>query len=160
MFRNCADIKVLDSSSPGPAPIPMPMPTQTPSPSPSPTAATTIAATTSSRTIAMPTGCLATGAENFGGSDAACTLACQLLPSGEWPCGTGHLCDCSPVTMTSTTKMTSSGTTVQGRNSCLPTPGLPPNGATTSNCARCAEGYQWWPCNTKPAICTCTGGSL
>jgi hypothetical protein len=41
---------------------------------------------------------------------------------------------------------------------CLPTPGLPPNGATPEYCAQCAEGYEWWPCNTDPAICTCQMG--
>merc|ERR1719502_1481712 len=32
-------------------------------------------------------------------------------------------------------------------------------GATDSNCAKCATGYQWWPCNSQPAICDCSGSS-
>lgn len=28
-------------------------------------------------------------------------------------------------------------------------------GATDANCEKCSEGYQWWPCNSQPAICDC-----
>merc|ERR1712003_195120 len=62
-------------------------------------------------------------------------------------------------TITTTVVPTTTGaatTTSQGMV-CMPTPGLPPNGASASNCAKCARGYRWWPCNTNPSICTCTG---
>merc|ERR1711972_426576 len=52
---------------------------------------------------------------------------------------------------------TGAATTTSQEMVCMPTPGIPPNGASASNCAKCARGYRWWPCNTNPSICTCTG---
>ncbi|CAJ1434349.1 unnamed protein product [Effrenium voratum] len=127
-------------------------------------ATTTTAAptTTTAQATTTASGCRATAASlSFGGSDARCVSACALLPVGAWPCA-GQLCDCqatstTPSTTQATTATTSTTTTsVSGSLTCVPTEGLPPNGATAANCQRCAEGYKWWPCNTDPAICTCS----
>merc|ERR1712048_760662 len=32
-------------------------------------------------------------------------------------------------------------------------------GATDANCAQCADGYQWWPCNDD-RLCQCSGSAL
>merc|ERR1712064_94395 len=32
------------------------------------------------------------------------------------------------------------------------------NGVTDAACAKCADGYQWWPCNTDS--CECSGSAL
>lgn len=58
------------------------------------TVSATMPATTATTT---PSACTATAeakAGGFGASDAACTAACQRLPSGMWPCGEGGLCVC------------------------------------------------------------------
>eukprot|EP00933_Yihiella_yeosuensis_P049567 TRINITY_DN465_c1_g1_i4.p1 TRINITY_DN465_c1_g1~~TRINITY_DN465_c1_g1_i4.p1 ORF type:complete len:738 (+),score=141.69 TRINITY_DN465_c1_g1_i4:97-2310(+) len=60
----------------------------------------------------------------------------------------------SPTTTTSTT--TTSGDAL----TCFPTPGMPAAGQTEENCATCATGNANWPCNTDPAICTCTGPGI
>jgi len=41
---------------------------------------------------------------------------------------------------------------------CAPAPGTNA-GATITNCAKCANGYKWWPCNTQPPICICSESS-
>jgi len=175
-FRNCADIAVLRSLGSTTA-------TTRTSASTSSAASSTITATrtstttttmmrtsTTTTTTTLTTAtqgslaCQATAAgEIHSATDMKCSAACQSLPAGRWPCA-GQLCDCSGTTTrrvtTSTGPVTASTTTKAQGKSCTPTPGSPPNGATASNCAQCAAGYPWWPCNTNPAICTCTPGSL
>merc|ERR1711879_607739 len=41
---------------------------------------------------------------------------------------------------------------------CTATPGLN-RGATDAACAKCADGYQWWPCNDD-SLCQCSGSAL
>eukprot|EP00930_Biecheleria_cincta_P020329 TRINITY_DN1530_c0_g1_i2.p1 TRINITY_DN1530_c0_g1~~TRINITY_DN1530_c0_g1_i2.p1 ORF type:complete len:311 (-),score=54.44 TRINITY_DN1530_c0_g1_i2:233-1165(-) len=157
-FQNCADITVLPGSGgpmPMPVPVPVPAPTFVPSPMPTPTPTSTASTTApgSPTCKAMPE------SSRYVATDMNCALACKALPSGQWPCGAGHMCDCSGQATTTTTRAPVMTTREQGKT-CRPTAGLPSNGATDSNCALCAAGYQWWPCNTNPAICTCTGSSL
>eukprot|EP00930_Biecheleria_cincta_P020330 TRINITY_DN1530_c0_g1_i4.p1 TRINITY_DN1530_c0_g1~~TRINITY_DN1530_c0_g1_i4.p1 ORF type:complete len:160 (-),score=25.62 TRINITY_DN1530_c0_g1_i4:233-682(-) len=140
---------------PMPVPVPVPAPTFVPSPMPTPTPTSTASTTApgSPTCKAMPE------SSRYVATDMNCALACKALPSGQWPCGAGHMCDCSGQATTTTTRAPVMTTREQGKT-CRPTAGLPSNGATDSNCALCAAGYQWWPCNTNPAICTCTGSSL
>eukprot|EP00928_Gymnodinium_smaydae_P012899 TRINITY_DN1470_c0_g6_i1.p1 TRINITY_DN1470_c0_g6~~TRINITY_DN1470_c0_g6_i1.p1 ORF type:complete len:561 (-),score=102.66 TRINITY_DN1470_c0_g6_i1:240-1922(-) len=39
-------------------------------------------------------------------------------------------------------------------------PAIPNNnqGCTDENCAKCLDGYQWWPCNTPAPCCSCCEG--
>lgn len=165
-FRNCADIKVraADATSmlPTSSAAPSTTTTMTSSSSTSTTTTTLMPSSTTMTTVMSSTStmtlCKSAGAENFGGNDAKCARACGVLPAGAWPCGAGHICDCS--VEGSSTQTSTAFTSTAGARTCVPTPGLPPNGATASTCAQCAAGYEWWPCNTNPAICTCTGGSL
>eukprot|EP00437_Effrenium_voratum_P043830 CAMPEP_0181484300 /NCGR_PEP_ID=MMETSP1110-20121109/45910_1 /TAXON_ID=174948 /ORGANISM="Symbiodinium sp., Strain CCMP421" /LENGTH=628 /DNA_ID=CAMNT_0023610127 /DNA_START=47 /DNA_END=1933 /DNA_ORIENTATION=- len=119
----------------------------------------TVRPTTTTTTMTVSAGCRATADGRMqGGSDARCEAACSRLPAEAWPCA-GQLCDCSSVpTTTQTAPATTRATTTPGSGElvCVPTQGLPPNGATVENCKRCANGYKWWPCNTEPAQCTCT----
>lgn len=135
---------------------------------PTTTAPTTMApttTTTAATTTTGQTGCRAARA-SLGATDERCQLACAQLPSGAWPCA-GQLCTCEGSGTTTTTAMTTTvpptttaapttTTSQSGTMTCVPTEGLPPNGATPTNCQQCANGYQWWPCNTDPAICTCS----
>merc|ERR1711879_488950 len=41
---------------------------------------------------------------------------------------------------------------------CIATWGLNA-GATDAACAKCADGYQWWPCNDD-SLCQCSGSAL
>jgi hypothetical protein len=41
---------------------------------------------------------------------------------------------------------------------CIATPGLN-RGVTDAACAKCADGYQWWPCNDD-SLCQCSGSAL
>merc|ERR1739845_115007 len=41
---------------------------------------------------------------------------------------------------------------------CTATPGLNA-GVTDTDCAKCADGYKWWPCNTD-GLCQCSGSAL
>merc|ERR1712048_1422538 len=41
---------------------------------------------------------------------------------------------------------------------CKATPGLN-RGVSDASCAKCANGYKWWPCNDA-VLCECTGNSL
>merc|ERR1712014_431929 len=41
---------------------------------------------------------------------------------------------------------------------CKATPGLK-RGVSDASCAKCANGYKWWPCNDA-ILCECTGSSL
>lgn len=43
-----------------------------------------------------------------------------------------------------------------GGGSCTAVPGNS-HGCTNGNCAQCADGYEWWPCNVMPACCDCSG---
>eukprot|EP00435_Cladocopium_sp_Y103_P055262 s1163_g18.t1 len=126
-------------------------------------APTTTTAPTTQTTSTQAAGCRA-AVNALGATDERCRLACAQLPSGAWPCA-GQLCDCEGGTSATTTAMTTAPPTTtttttttsqSGSMTCVPTEGLPPNGATPEYCQRCAEGYKWWPCNTDPAICTCT----
>jgi len=138
------------------------------------TPTTTRTTTTTTPTTSVPTTtstsaepqmiCQATALSlQFGGTDERCSVACNGLARDEWPCA--GLCECtlqittSRPSTSSTILSTTAASTTEGpsERTCTPTPGLPPNGATSSNCQQCADGYPWWPCNTNPAICSCTG---
>merc|ERR1712048_926442 len=41
---------------------------------------------------------------------------------------------------------------------CVATPGLN-RGVTDAACAKCADGYKWWPCN-EDILCKCSGSAL
>merc|ERR1712003_602298 len=41
---------------------------------------------------------------------------------------------------------------------CVATPGLN-RGVTDAACAKCANGYKWWPCN-EAILCKCSGSAL
>merc|ERR1711933_542828 len=41
---------------------------------------------------------------------------------------------------------------------CIATPGLN-RGVSDADCARCENGYQWWPCN-EDILCQCTNTGL
>ena len=162
-FRNCADITVLAGGvSPGTT---VTSSTTTASATSMTTTTAPEVSTSTSSTVAPPTstagpgGCVAQSGFDTGAMDAACSHVCSLLAPGEWPCGSRYPCVC-PSATTTTTTMSTTSTSLQsgGGMTCLPTPGLPPNGATPKYCAQCAEGYEWWPCNTDPAICTCQTG--
>jgi len=45
-----------------------------------------------------------------------------------------------------------------GAMTCVATPGLN-RGVTDAYCARCAQGYKWWPCN-EAILCQCSGPQL
>lgn len=166
-FRNCADITILPAGGTTMVPSTSAVhstATTTKLSSSSTTTSTTSVPSSTATTSFVPTTttmmrCISAGAEVFGGSDDKCARACESLPVDSWPCGAGHICDCSKGGSTTATTTQESTTSAVGRT-CLPAPGLPPNGATASNCAQCAAGYKWWPCNTNPAICACTGGAL
>jgi hypothetical protein len=96
-----------------------------------------------------------------------------------WPCGTDPvLCTCSTGSGTASTAAPTAAPTPQSPaatveptqqstseppgsgEACSPTPqeSLPAGvWATTSEfCAKCADGYQWWPCDADPALCDCS----
>lgn len=159
-FWNCADITVLASSGGSTAAAS----SSTTSAAARTTASTTttkrVASTTTTSTMPPASNCKAvSGSEEIGATDDKCREVCLMLPAGSWPCGTGHACDCSDIATTATTMTTTAAaatTAAAGGTVCTPTQGLQPNGATDANCAQCARGYKWWPCNTNPAICTCS----
>merc|ERR1712151_282987 len=53
---------------------------------------------------------------------------------------------------------TAASTTALGATTCVATPDLN-RGVKDSDCARCAEGYQHWPCN-EAILCQCSGPVL
>merc|ERR1712151_355362 len=59
---------------------------------------------------------------------------------------------------TSVPSARAASTTAQGARTCVATPGLN-RGVTDADCARCLEGYKWWPCN-EAILCQCDGTSL
>eukprot|EP00441_Pelagodinium_beii_P020735 CAMPEP_0197657408 /NCGR_PEP_ID=MMETSP1338-20131121/44606_1 /TAXON_ID=43686 ORGANISM="Pelagodinium beii, Strain RCC1491" /NCGR_SAMPLE_ID=MMETSP1338 /ASSEMBLY_ACC=CAM_ASM_000754 /LENGTH=630 /DNA_ID=CAMNT_0043233767 /DNA_START=42 /DNA_END=1934 /DNA_ORIENTATION=- len=88
-----------------------------------------------------------------------------------WPCDSvPSLCDCSPQNVTTSVSVTVPTTTLAP----LPTTTAPEDGSTTcaarpqselpsgswattdAYCAKCATGYEWWPCDSQPELCSCS----
>merc|ERR1712232_301475 len=142
--------------TPYPAPVPSEAPTspqQTPSsfPTTGPVRAPTFAPTEPSADCQVTESGISQSA-----TDEKCQAACRLLPQDLWPCGGGdHPCSCvtaRPSTSTSPSiPATTTSTPAVGR-ACLAAPGLN-RGVTDSACARCPNGYRWWPCN-EAILCT------
>eukprot|EP00929_Paragymnodinium_shiwhaense_P039153 TRINITY_DN2058_c0_g2_i1.p1 TRINITY_DN2058_c0_g2~~TRINITY_DN2058_c0_g2_i1.p1 ORF type:complete len:412 (+),score=41.66 TRINITY_DN2058_c0_g2_i1:74-1237(+) len=149
-FRNCVDITIEASGAGGSSPTSTASPPTTP-------AATTATMTTSSMppatsTTAAKATCKAVPVNGvtLGATDAKCTEACAVVPAGVWPCrGVQGPCDCSAVaTPASSTQPPAvpAPSPSGGSAECKANPGAN-SGVSDSDCAKCADGYQWWPCN-------------
>merc|ERR1712151_1067140 len=58
----------------------------------------------------------------------------------------------------STTASTPASPEPEPTMTCVATPGLN-RGLTDAACAKCADGYKWWPCN-EDILCKCSGSAL
>lgn len=122
-FWNCADISVLPGSGV----------TSAPATSSTSVAITTAApGSTTTSTLQDSLTCMAVpGKEQYGATDTKCTVACQVLLEGQWPCGQEHLCDCAyPATATTTARPLPTVPTP------YPSPPTPPNDGCGS-CTAC-----------------------
>jgi hypothetical protein len=91
--------------------------------------------------------------------------ACMLktLPSSSSSVAPVTSSSMAPATTTATpsTQAPASTTTAAGAPSgtlCVAMPGLN-RGVSDSDCAKCADGYAWWPCN-EAVLCDCSGKSF
>jgi len=154
----------------GGGPAPSPAPTMPPQPSPTPTPG------------AMT--CVATPGLNRGVRDAHCARCAHGYKW--WPCSEAILCQCSgqagapapatpaPAPVPAVAAPTPSPMPVPepepepepepatvpapGTMTCVATPGLN-RGVRDADCAKCAQGYKWWPCN-EAILCQCSGPQL
>lgn len=181
-FKNCADLKIVHSSSQPGAPATTQQPTLPPTQQPvstQPPATQPGSTQPSSPTEPEPESeeeeeeeteeeeeeeeteeeekeeevkCTAVPGKNAGATDETC----QKCATGYefWPCG-GDLCSCVGGGSAGTAPTASP----PAAGTCVANPEkIVSNGVTDQTCQQCATGYQWWPCNQEN-FCIC-GESL
>merc|ERR1712217_802295 len=97
------------------------------------------------------------GAGFVGGEEFMNCADVRISPSGSDPVPTAapfSTTSAAPVTTTSPEISTTTGSTnTAGGVFCK---GNPARWTTDEQCAQCATGYKWWPCN-EAELCFCTG---
>merc|ERR1712014_509702 len=154
VFTNCAEVQLVGEGESSPSPSPT---TSAPATDASTTIAPSTPATTSTTTTAAPGSGEGACVRN---TDCAANPWCAAqtnCPSPQCTRGTGGSdSPASPVPEPEPepepVESDSSAMT------CTATPGLNA-GVTDTDCAKCADGYKWWPCNTD-GLCQCSGSAL
>jgi len=163
VFAACAEVKLVGNAEP--APVPSPTPTTTALPSFTTAAPiTSTAAPASTSTAGEGQGACMRNRDcsvNAWCDDASYDTYCPLqldCPSPqctrETSSGEGPAPAPEPVPTPAPSQPESGPEPV----TCVATPGLN-RGVSDENCAQCAMGYKWWPCNEE-GLCQCAGASL
>merc|ERR1711976_100024 len=158
VFTNCAEVQLVGESDASPSPSPT-------TSAPAIVSPTTTASTSTTTTVAPVSG----GGACVRNTDCAVNAWCADMTYDSW-CAAQTNCP-SPQCTRGTGGSDSPASPepepepepepVEGDSSamtCTATPGLNA-GVTDADCAKCADGYKWWPCNSD-GLCQCSGSAL